>query len=408
MKIHTLSLDAETIHKDFPLLARRVNNQRIVYLDNASTTQKPQQVIAAEKHYYETFNANVHRGIYTIAEEATLAYEQAHRTTARFINASFPEIIFTKGCTESINLVASSFLPTLTKGDEIVVSIMEHHSNFVPWQQLARNTGATLKIIDISDDYHLIPELPITHKTKIVALSHMSNVLGTINPVNEIGKVAHEHDALFLVDAAQSAPHLPLDVKKIGADFLTFSSHKMYGPTGLGVLYGKKDILEGMHPFHYGGDMIKEVTIAQSTWNELPWKFEAGTPHIAGAIGFAAALDYLNTIGMEAIQQHEHQLTLAVLHKLQQVKNLTLYGPQDITQGPLFSFNLKGIHSHDVCSIADQFGVALRGGHHCAMPLMKRLGVSSTARASFSFYNTLEDVDKLITALTEATKTFSQ
>jgi cysteine desulfurase / selenocysteine lyase len=403
------NLKMDELRKDFPIFDRIINGKRLVYLDNSATTQKPKRVINKILNYYENYNANVHRGVYKISEESTSAFEGAHQKVANFINASFEEIIFTKGATEGINLVAYSLMDQLKKGDEIVISLMEHHSNFVPWQQIAKKTGAVLRFIDVNKDYRLSEDFPINSKTKVVAVTHMSNVLGTINPVKEICKISHENDALFLVDAAQSAPHMKLDMKDLKADFVAFSSHKMLGPTGVGVLYGKKEILETLDPFNYGGDMIREVYKEKSRWNDLPWKFEAGTPNIAGAIGLGEAVDYLDEIGMKNIQNHEKKLTVYALKRLSEVKGLELCGPNTPRErGPVFSFNLQDVHAHDVCSILDNFGVAIRGGHHCAMPLMKKFGWSNTSRASCYFYNSPADIDKLIEGLKEVIEKFKR
>ncbi len=401
------TLDIEKLRQDFPILKRAVNGRRLVYLDNAATTQKPQSVISAVKEYYENYNSNVHRGIYKLSEEATQKYEEAHAKAAKFINAGFKEIIFTKSATESINLLAYSLGESIKPGDEIVVSRMEHHSNLVPWQQLALRKGAKLKFIGLTADGRLNEEnlnKAITPKTEIVAVAHMSNVLGTINNVKEIAKIAHENDAWFIIDGAQSIPHFKADVKALDCDFLAFSGHKMLAPTGIGVLYGKEHILEEMPPFLYGGDMIREVTFEKAKWNELPWKFEAGTPNIAQGIGFGAAIDYLNEIGMENIAEYEKELTEYAMEKLLQIEGIQIYGPRE--RGSLISFNLEGIHSHDVCTLLDGEGIALRGGHHCAMPLMSLLGVTGTARASFYFYNTKEEVDLLANALKRVKQVF--
>ena len=401
-------LDAKTLQKDFPILQRTIKGKKLVYLDNAATTQKPKSVIHAMADYYMHYNANVHRGIYTISEEATLAYEQAHQKTAAFIGASsFEEVVFTRNATESLNLLAVTQGMKLRPKDEIVLSRMEHHSNLVPWQQVARKTGAKLKFIELTEDGQLENLDVIGPKTKIVSVVHMSNVLGTINPVEEIGKIAHENNALFIVDGAQSVPHFKVDVQKIDADFMVFSGHKMLGPTGIGVLYGKKELLEKSEPFLYGGDMIREVRYEGATWNDLPWKFEAGTPHIAGGIGLSKAIDYLNRLGMDRIEAHEKQLTGYALDKLQEVEGVCIYGPSAEHRGGVISFNVGKVHPHDVASVLNDSNIAIRGGHHCAMPLMGLLGVSGTSRASFYFYNTFEDVDKLVEGLHRVHGVFS-
>lgn len=386
--------------KDFPILTN------ITYLDNSSTTQKPKQVIEAIKKYYEEDNANVHRGIYKLSLKATMAYEKAHEIAAKFINAQFEEIIFTKGTTESLNLLAYSLGKNLKAGDEIVLTEMEHHSNLVPWQQLAKEKGLTLRFIPITADFRLDMNKArefITSKTKIVSVTHVSNVLGTINPIKELAALAHEVGAVMIVDAAQSVPHMPIDVKDLNCDFLAFSGHKMCGPTGIGVLYGKKELLETMSPFLYGGDMIKEVTFKQSTWNDLPWKFEAGTPHIAGAVGLAAAISYLQKIGLENIQQQELELTRYALQQLSSLPGIKLIGPASPEErGAVFSFTVEGMHPHDVSELLDQANICVRGGHHCAMPLHQKLGIAGSVRASFYFYNTKEDLDALLEALSES------
>lgn len=390
-----------TVQPDFPIL------KNIIYLDNSSTTQKPKQVINAIKKYYEEDNANVHRGVYKLSLKATMAYEKAHEIVAKFINAKFEEVIFTKGTTESLNLLAYSLGKTLKAGDEIVLTEMEHHSNLVPWQQLAKEKSVVLKFIPITADFRLDMQKArelITSKTKIVSVTHISNVLGTINPIKELTALAHEAGAMMIVDAAQSVPHLPINVKELNCDFLAFSGHKMCGPTGIGVLYGKKELLEKMDPFLYGGDMIKEVTFETSTWNDLPWKFEAGTPNIAGAVGLAAAINYLQKIGMENIQHYEKELTDYILQKLSALPTIKLIGPA-VPEGraAVFSFIVEGIHPHDVSEIFDKENICVRGGHHCAMPLHEKLQVNGSVRASFYFYNTKDDLDALAESITALT-----
>ncbi|MAG16021.1 cysteine desulfurase [Candidatus Woesearchaeota archaeon] len=391
--------------KDFPILSRKVHGKKLVYLDNAATAQKPKQVIEAIKNYYENYNSNVHRAVHQLSAEATDAYDEAHEKTANFINAEEEEVIFTKNTTESINIIANHFARTLRKNDEIVLTQMEHHSNIVPWLNTAKITGAKIKYAEINKDGELdleqIKKL-ITNKTKIVALAHVSNVLGTINPVKEIAKVAHDKGALVLIDGAQSVPHMPVDVKELDCDFLAFSAHKMLGPTGIGVLYGKKELLENIEPFNFGGDMIKEVTFENASWNDLPWKFEAGTPNMAGAVGLSAAIDYLKKIGMEKIREHELELTKYAIKKLSSIEGVEIYGPKQ--RVGVISFNLKNVHPHDVSSILDSEGVAVRGGHHCAMPLMKLLGIQGSVRASFYFYNTKEEIDVFVKALAKVKK----
>jgi cysteine desulfurase/selenocysteine lyase len=396
--------EIEKIKEDFPILKRKINGNPLVYLDSAATSQKPRQVIEAMNSFYSTYNANIHRGLHRLSEEATLAYEEAHRKAGKFINARFEEIVFTKNTTESINLLAYSLTRTLKKGDEIVLSQMEHHSNLVPWQQLAKERGLVLKFLEIDENGRLKDGFsPIGRKTRIVSVTHMSNVLGTINPVKDIAATARDNGALMIVDAAQSVPHFPVDVRKLGCDFLVFSGHKMLGPTGIGVLYGRKDILEEMEPFLYGGDMIKEVTFEKTSFNDLPWKFEAGTSPIAEGIGLAAAIDYLERLGMERIFRHEKALTEYAFERL----DATLYGPPPEGRGGVISFNAGKIHPHDLATLLDQDGIAIRGGHHCAQPLMGLLGVTGTARASFYLYNTGEDVERLAEAISKARKVFS-
>ncbi len=398
-------LNTERIREDFPILKRKVYGKPLVYLDNAATTQKPKHVIQAINDYYENYNSNVHRAVHRLSQEATHAYDEAHEKVAGFIAANgMEEIVFTKNTTESINIVANSLprLLQLGKGDEIVLTQMEHHSNIVPWQQAAKRTGAKIRFLEIDGNGELkLQQLQqlINKKTKIVAFTHVSNVLGTINPAQEIITAAKEAGALTVVDAAQSVPHMPVNVKELGCDFLTFSAHKMLGPTGIGVLYGKRELLEKMEPALYGGDMISEVSFEDAKWNELPWKFEAGTPNMAGAVGLAAAVDYLQKVGMEKVHEHEKVLTRKAMERLKQIEDLTIYGPEAEKRGGLVAFNVNGIHTHDVSAILDAEGIAVRGGHHCAMPLARLLGVPGTTRASFYLYNTTEEIDKLADAL---------
>lgn len=402
-------LNTEKIRKDFPILNIKVHGKPLVYLDNAATSQKPQVVINAIKDYYENYNANIHRSIHKLGELATLAYENAHKKVADFINSEFEETIFTKNVTESLNLLAYSLGNDIKEGDEIVITQMEHHSNFVPWQQLAKRKKAKLKFIEIDEEGILKEESIkecITKKTKIVSLVHISNVLGTINDVEKIAKIAHENGALCIVDAAQSVPHMEVDVKKLGVDFLAFTGHKILGPTGIGVLYGKKELLENMTPFLYGGEMIKEVTFEDTKWNDLPWKFEAGTMNIAQGIGLGAAIDYLENIGMENITRHDKELTEYAMEKLSQINEVEIYGPGLDKRGSLVSFNIKGVHAHDTSAILDGEGIAIRAGHHCAMPLHSVLGITASARASFYLYNTKEEIDKLAEAIHKVIKVF--
>lgn len=401
-------LDIESIRKDFPILQRRVHGKPLVYFDNAATSQKPKQVIEAMEFYYKNYNANIHRSIHELGEEATAKFEEAHGKIADFIKAdSYQNIIFTKNTTESLNLVAYSLTAGLKKGDEIAVSQMEHHSNFVPWQQLAKQRGLKLKFIKIDDEGKLDGESireNITKKTKIVSLTHVSNVLGTINPIGEIAKIAHENDALMVVDGAQAAPHMPIDVKKLDADFYAFSGHKMLGPTGIGVLYGKKELLESMQPFLYGGEMIREVTFDGTSFNELPWKFEAGTMNIAEGVGLGVAIDYLTKIGMNHVQGRDKELVSYAVEKLSEVDGVTIYGPKE--RGAVVSFNVDNIHAHDVAQILDSEGVAIRAGHHCCMPLMSVLKVPATARASFYLYNTEQEIDAFINGIHKVKNVF--
>ena len=402
------SIIPPTIKEDFPIFKRKIQGKKLVYLDSASSSQKPKQVIQALSNYYEKMHANIHRGIYTLSEEATLAYEDAHRKVARLINAKFKEIIFTKNTTESINLLAYSLGLELKKGDEILLTEMEHHANLVPWQQIAKRVGAVVKFIKVNKEGELIvDEQLFTKKTKIVAVTHISNVLGTINPIAEIIGKGHKVGAKVVIDAAQSIPHMPFDVKALDADFVAFSSHKMLGPTGIGVLYGKQELLEQMTPFLYGGDMIKEVTLEDSTFNDLPWKFEAGTPNIAGGIAFGTAVEYLTNIGMHNIEQHDKELLKYAHEQLSKVKGITIYGPKDLKKkSSIIAFNFEDIHPHDVSSILDTEGIAIRGGHHCAMPLMKILNLQSSCRLSLYLYNTTEDIDALVKALEKVRKVF--
>lgn len=406
-----MSLDANSMKADFPILSIAVNKKPLVYLDNAATTQKPAKVIDAIKEYYESYNSNVHRSIHTLSEKATLAHESAREKVARFIGAGSDEIVFTKGTTESMNLLAHSLCANLTAGDEIVLTQMEHHANLVPWQQMAKKYGLKLKFIAITKDGRLDMDdarAQITAATKIVSVIHASNVLGTINPVKKIGMLAHAVGALFIVDGAQSVPHMPIDVKDIDCDFLAFSGHKMLGPMGIGVLFGKKAELEKMEPFLYGGDMILEVTFEGSTWNEVPMKFEAGTPNVAGAIGLGEAVEYLEALSMENVFAHEQELCAYALEKIGAIDGVKIIGPMDsVERLAVVSFIVDGIHPHDVSAIADQDGVAVRGGNHCAQPLMSVLGIAGTTRASFYLYNTKEDVDALCEAIKKAQKVFA-
>jgi cysteine desulfurase / selenocysteine lyase len=403
-------LDVEKIREDFPIFKRKVHRKPLIYFDNAATTQKPIQVINAIKEYYESYNANIHRAIHTLSEEATQKYEEAREKVRKFINArSDKEIIFVRNATEAINLVMYAWgLNNLKESDEIISTVMEHHSNIVPWQFLRDKVGLKLKFIDVNSQGFLkLDELEniLSKNTKLITVTHASNVLGTINPIKEIGKIAHDNGSLILVDGAQSVPHMPIDVKKLDCDFLVFSGHKMLGPMGIGVLYCKEEILENIQPFLYGGDMIKYVTLEKSVWNDLPLKFEAGTSNVEGAIGLGAAIDYLNKIGMEDIRKHEIELTKYAIDKLSNLPNLDIYGPKKAEErGGVIAFNVKNVHSHDVAQILDEDGIAIRSGHHCAMPLHQKLGIESSARISFYLYNMKEEIDNFIEALDKISK----
>jgi cysteine desulfurase / selenocysteine lyase len=403
---------ATDIRNDFPILSRSVHGKPLVYLDSGASSQKPRAVIDAMNVYYETYHANVHRGVYEISEEATAAMEKARVKVARFLNArQGKQIIFTRNTSEGINLVAYSWGNTNIKaGDLIILTEMEHHSNLVPWQLLAQRTGARLEFVPVSDDGLLrldIYEQLLQQQPRLVAFTHMSNVLGTINPAQAMIAQAHAVGATVLLDAAQSVPHMPVDVQALNVDFLCFSGHKMLGPTGIGVLYGKRDLLEAMPPFMGGGDMIRTVSLRQSTWNDLPWKFEAGTPAIAEAIGLGAAVDYLNALGMQNVVRHEQEVTGYAMQQLQEIPGLTIYGPPAELRGGVISFTLGDIHPHDLASILDQeVGVAVRAGHHCAQPLMERFGLAATARASFYVYTSKEDIDILVQGLHKAMHIF--
>jgi cysteine desulfurase / selenocysteine lyase len=403
---------SEAIRNDFPILSRQVHGKSLVYLDSTASSQKPFAVIEAMDNYYRNYNANIHRGVYAISEEATAAVDKARIKTARFINArQSKQIVFTRNTTESINLVAYSWgNANIHAGDLIILTEMEHHSNLVPWQLLAERTGARLEFIPVTDDGLLRLDVYaqlLQQGPKLVAFTHMSNVLGTINPAQEMIAQAHAAGAIALLDAAQSVPHFPVDVQALDVDFLCFSSHKMLGPTGIGVLYGKRDILEAMPPFMGGGDMIRKVTLRQSTWNDLPWKFEAGTPAIAEAVGLGAAIDYLNELGMESVEKHEREITTYAMQQLKTIPEITIYGPDVDQRGGVISFTLGDIHPHDLASILDQeVGVAIRAGHHCAQPLMDRFGLAATARASFYVYTIKEEIDILVQGLRKAQEIF--
>jgi len=400
--------DVHAVRQDFPILKRQVNGKPLIYLDNAATTQKPETVIRALETYYRSYNANVHRGIHHLSEAATLAYEEARHKVARFINAAHPEeIVFTRNATESINLVAYSWSRRhLRPGDEIILTEMEHHSNLVPWQLVRERYGVQLKFIPLDDRgrlrLDLLEEELITPRTRLIALTHMSNVLGTINPVAEVVQVAQRHGIRVLVDGAQSVPHFPVDVQALGCDFLAFSGHKMLGPTGIGVLYGRRQLLAELDPFLGGGDMISTVTWEAATWNELPYKFEAGTPSIAPAIGLGYAVDYLSELGTDNVWRHEQALTRYALEALQEIPGLTVYGPEAHQRGGVIAFNLAGVHPHDLASLLDEDGIAIRAGHHCAQPLMRRLQVTATARISLYVYNLRGEIEALVRSLHRA------
>jgi cysteine desulfurase/selenocysteine lyase len=390
--------------RDFPILSRVVNGYPLAYLDSAASSQKPAQVIEAIQRYYETHHANVHRSIHTLGEEATELYESARDSVRAFIGARHrEEIVFTRGTTEAINLVAQVIGRTLEPGDEIIVTEMEHHSNLIPWQMACRDHGAVIRAVPVLGDGYLDLDAYrrlLSARTKVVALAHVSNVLGTINPVAMMAEQAHQVGALVLADGAQSVPHLPLDVASLGVDFFAFSGHKMLGPTGIGVLYGRREVLGRLEPAWGGGEMIKEVWIDHAQWNDLPWRFEPGTPPIAGAVGLHAAIEYLGKLGMSQVSAHEQSLTAAAMEALARIPGVTPYGPRNPEmKGAVVAFNVEGIHPHDGAALLDQRGIAVRAGHHCAQPLMKRLGIAGTLRASFSVYSVAEDVARLADAV---------
>ncbi len=404
-------IDVEKIRKDFPILDQIVNDEPLVYLDNAATTQKPKAVLEAVNRYYQENNANVHRGVHTLAERATASYEAARETVRRFINASSTkEVLFTRGTTTGLNCIGRFAEEILEEGDEVLISIMEHHSNILPWQEACRKTGAKLVYAYLKDGGLDLEDFreKLTDRTKFVSITHASNVLGVINPIQELAQLAHEKGAIMVVDGAQSVPHMKIDVQKLDADFFVFSGHKMAGPTGIGVLYGKEHYLNQMSPVEFGGEMIDFVYEQSATWKELPWKFEAGTPNMAGAIGLAAAIDYLEAIGMDAIEHHEQDLIAYVFPKLQAIEGLKIYGSQDLAKrSGVISFNLGDLHPHDLATALDYEGVAVRAGHHCAQPLIQYLEVPATARVSFYLYNTKEDCDKLVEALIKTKEFFN-
>jgi len=404
------SPEVERLRQDFPILRQTINGKPLVYLDNAATTQKPQSVIDSEAHYYGALNANIHRGVHTLSQRATDAYEAARDAVRDLINAAGrEEIVFVRGTTEAINLVAATFGQRLRPGDEILISAMEHHSNIVPWQLACQRTGALLQVAPINDAGELMLEQfaqLLGSRTRLVALTHLSNALGTVNPVRHIIELAHFHGIPVLIDGAQAVPHLKVDVQALDCDFYAFSGHKLYGPTGVGVLYGKAALLDAMPPYQGGGDMIREVTFRKTTYNGLPYKFEAGTPNIAGVIALGAAIRYVRAVGLEAIAAHEHALLAYAGAQAARIAGLRMIGTA-ADRASILSFTLDGIHPHDVGTILDQHGVAVRAGHHCAMPVMERFGVPATVRASFALYNTREEVDALFAAVRAAQEVFA-
>jgi len=404
-----MALDPLALKEEFPILHQRVNSHPLVYLDNAATSQKPRAVLEALRHYYEHDNANVHRGVHTLGSRATEAYEGARERVARFLNAEPHEIIFTRGTTSAINLVAHGYARKhLREGDEIVITPMEHHSNLIPWQEAARKTGAVLKYIPLQPDGTIRledVEQTVTERTRLVAVTAASNVLGTVNPVDRIAEIAHRKGAVILVDGAQSTPHMKVDVRAWDVDFYAFSGHKMCGPTGIGALYGKAALLDAMDPVDFGGEMIEVVELYESTWKEIPWKFEGGTPNIAGAVGLAAAIEFLEQVGLDNIAAHERKLAAYALERLTAIEGITVYGPRHDRVG-LVTFNLGDIHPHDVATVLDSEGIAIRAGHHCCQPLMRWLNATATARASFYLYNTESDIDRLAEALVKTKEFF--
>jgi len=406
-------LDPYMIREDFPILKRKINNHTLIYFDNAATSQKPKQVIEAVKNFYENHNANVHRAVHTLSQEASELYEKAHEEVADFINANnMEEIVFVRGATEAINLVAYAWgLRNLKKDDEVIISLMEHHSNIVPWEILSKLTGFNIKYIEVNDDgtldYRAFEDM-ISNRTKIVCVSHVSNFSGVVNDVKRVARIAHEYDALTVIDGAQSVPHLPINVKDLDVDFFAFSGHKMLGPTGIGALYGKREILEKMEPFQGGGEMIRAVSFNQVTrrcfitWNDLPWKFEAGTPDVCGGVGLMEAVRYLKKLGMENVKAHECQLTEYAMQRMQEGQKIKIYGPKDVSiKCGIIPFNVEGFSSHDVALFLDNYGIMIRSGFHCAQPLHERFKLKSSARASFYIYNTREEVDRFIEVLKE-------
>ena len=406
-------LDASKLRADFPILSQEIHGKPLAYLDSAVSSQKPRQVLDAIREFYETSYGNVHRGVYTLSERSTEAYEGARGKVAAFVNApAAREIVFTRNATEAINLVAYAWgLPNLGPGDVVVVTELEHHSNFVPWQYVAKRTGAAFRTIRLTDagelDLECLDEIGAEGDVKIVAANYVSNALGTVNPVERLAAWAHERGALMIVDAAQAAPHRRVDVQALGCDFLAFSAHKMCGPTSVGALWGRHELLAAMEPFNLGGHMIRAVKLDETTWGEVPAKFEAGTQPIAEAVGFGAAVDYLEQIGLEAIEQHEHELVVYALDRMSDMPGLTLYGPPADQRAGIVSFNVDGVHPHDVSQVLDYEGIAIRAGHHCCQPLMARLGVAATNRASFYLYTVPEEIDRMVDGLRKVRKVFS-
>lgn len=403
-------MNINAIREQFPILHQEINGHPLVYLDSAASSQKPRSVIDAVSNYYHRDHSNVHRGVHSLGSRATDAYEGAREKVAKFINSPSPEqIVFTRGTTTGLNLVASSYARSICReGDEIVITQMEHHSNLIPWQQVAKQTGATLKFIPLQEDGTIsieAAEATITSHTKVVSITYVSNVLGCVNPIKELAEIAHRNGAIIVVDGAQSTPHMKIDVQELDVDFYAFSGHKMLGPTGIGALYGRRSLLENMEPIEYGGEMIDFVELFDSTWKDVPYRFEGGTPIIAGAVGLGAAIDFLEEIGMEAIDEHAKQLTKYAYDVLSNVDGITIYGPKENRVG-LVTFNLDDVHPHDVATVLDTKGIAVRAGHHCCQPLMRWLNVSATARASFYVYNTTDEIDQLVEALIQTKEFF--
>jgi cysteine desulfurase/selenocysteine lyase len=414
MAVTSLSkLDAQKLRADFPIFEQEINGKPLAYLDSAVSTHKPRQVLDKLREFYETSYANVHRGVYTLSERSTAEYEGARNKIADYVNAASPrEIVFVRGATEALNLVAYAWgLVNLKPGDLVVVTELEHHSNFVPWQYMAKRTGASLRMIELDDngelDLSTLDSIAAEGNVKVVANNLVSNALGTINPIEKLSAWAHEQGAIMVVDGAQAAPHKAVDVQALGCDFFAFSAHKMCGPTSVGALWGRLELLESMEPFHLGGHMIRKVTLEETTWGEVPAKYEAGTQPIAEAVGFGAAIDYVNAVGLEAIEGHEHELTAYALEKLGEIPDIKLYGPPADRRAGIVSFNLGDIHPHDVAQVLDMDGVAIRAGHHCCQPLMHKLGVAATNRASFYLYTLPDEIDRLVDGLHKARKVFS-